>query len=87
MLFCHDNKDKMRILAKKPRKNKLKKSIADFSKPKEIFIFTRPFWFTYRGPDKLEKVAKWKLLDSKRHAKYDSDNKDHVFAAIFFVLH
>ena len=51
-------KDKRRILAKKSKEDKLKKPIAGFLEPKHILIFGRPIWFTYKDPNKLEKIAK-----------------------------
>lgn len=56
--------------------------MAYFLKPKHISIFVQPLWFAYKDFDKVEKVAKWRLLGDKRHAKYDLNNKDHFFATL-----
>lgn len=53
-----DVEDRKKILAKNSRENKLKKPMAGFSELKHILIFSKQFWFIYRNPDKLEKVAK-----------------------------
>ena len=58
MSFYFDIEDKRRILAKKLRKNNLKKLIADFLEPKYISMFGKVLWFAYKSSDKLEKVAK-----------------------------
>ncbi len=82
--FRLDVEDRRRMLAKKSREDELKKPMAGFSEPKHISMFGRPLWFAYEGPDKLEEVAKWKLLGGRRYAKYDPDDKDHVLAALSF---
>lgn len=56
--FRLDIENRRRISALKSRKDKLKKLIAYFSKPKHISIFGRLLWFAYRSSDKLKKVAK-----------------------------
>lgn len=56
--------------------------MADFSKPKNISMFGRPLWLAFEGPDTLQQVAGWKLLGGRRHAKSDSNDTDHVLAAL-----
>lgn len=58
VLFHLDVEDKKRLLAPKSRKDKLKKLMTCFSESKHISMFSKPVWFAYRSPNKLEKVAK-----------------------------
>lgn len=58
VLFYLDIEDRKRILAKNSRVDKLKKLIASFLELKYASMFGRPFWFAYKGSDKLKKVAK-----------------------------
>lgn len=60
--------------------------MTEFLEPKHILMFGGLLWFSYEGFDKLEEVAKQKLLDDKKHAKYDPDNKDHIFTTLFFYI-
>lgn len=86
MLFCLDVEDRKRILALKSREDKFKKLMAPFLQLKYISIFGRPFCFIYGGSDILEEVAKQKFLGSRRYVKYDSNNKDHIFAVLSFYV-
>lgn len=86
MSFYLDVENRRRILAKKSKEDKFKKPKASFLEPKYISIFGKPLWFIYRSPDKLEKMAKWKLLSSERYAKYNSDSKHHVLTVFLFHI-
>lgn len=74
------------MLAKKSKKDKLKKPMAGFLESKYISMFCRPLWFAYEGLDKLEEVVKWKLLSGRRYAKYDLDNKHYILAVLSFRI-
>ena len=58
VLFFLDVKDRRKILAKKSKKDKFKKLMASFSKPKYTSMFSKLLRFAYRGHNKLKKVAK-----------------------------
>lgn len=82
--FRLDVEDRTRMLDPETREKELSKPMAGFSKSKHMSMFGRPLWFAYGGPNKLEDVAKWKLLGGRRHTKYDPDDKHHVLAALSF---
>ena len=82
--FRLDIEDRKRMLEPESREKELSKPMAGFSEPSHMSMFGRPLWFTYGGPDKLEEVAKWKLLGGRRHTKYDPDDKHHVLAVLSF---
>lgn len=86
MSFRLDVKDRRKILAPKSRKDKFKKPMAPFLESKHISIFGRPLWFVYKSSNKLKEVVKWKLLSGRRCAKYDLNNKNHVFIALSFCI-
>lgn len=84
MSFQLDARNRRMILDSNLRKKELNKLIDGFSEPKHILIFNRPLWFIYKGPEKLEEIAKWKFLGGRRYVKYNPDNKDHILAARSF---
>lgn len=73
-------------MATKSKEDELKKPVTGFSEYKYISMFGRLLWFAYESPDKLEKVAKLKLLGHRKYAKYDPDNKHYVLTALFFCV-
>ncbi|KAI9771989.1 MAG: hypothetical protein M1840_001277 [Geoglossum simile] len=84
--FRLDVEDRKRMRKPKSREKELSKLITGFLKAKHIAMFGRPLWFAYNGPDKLHKVAKWKLLSDRRNARFDLKDKHHVLAVLSFRL-
>lgn len=82
MSFRLDLEDRKRMLVKESKAEELSKRMADFSKPKHFSMIGRPLWLAFEGPDTLQQVAGGKLLGGRRHAKSDSNDTDHVLAAL-----
>lgn len=58
--------------------------MAGFSESKHTLMFGKSLQFVYKDLDKLEEVAKQKLLNGRRYIIYNPNNKDHIFAGLFF---
>ncbi|KAI9864856.1 MAG: hypothetical protein M1813_002626 [Trichoglossum hirsutum] len=84
--FRLDIEDRKRMQEPKSKAEELSKPMTDFLKAKHIAMFGRPLWFAYNGPDKLHKVAEWKLLGGGRGARFDPRDKHHVLAVLSFRL-
>lgn len=65
--FRLDIEGRMRMLEPESRGKEFSKPMAGFSKPSHMSMFGGSLWFAYWGSDKLEEVAKWKLLGGGRH--------------------
>ncbi|KAI9776146.1 MAG: hypothetical protein M1839_000562 [Geoglossum umbratile] len=84
--FPLDIEDRSRMRNPVSKKEELAKSMADFSQPKHMAMFGRRLWYAYSNPQDMYNVARLKLVGGRENATYDSDNENHVFAALSFRL-
>ncbi|KAI9783978.1 MAG: hypothetical protein M1839_002923 [Geoglossum umbratile] len=84
--FPLDIEDRSRMRNPVSKKEELAKSMADFSQPKHMAMFGRRLWHAYSDAQGMYKVARLKLVGGRENATYDSDNENHVFAALSFRL-
>ncbi|KIX08960.1 uncharacterized protein Z518_00038 [Rhinocladiella mackenziei CBS 650.93] len=82
-----DVEDRRKMQNPTLRKKELRKSLKEFANLDHMAQFGRPLWYVYanEGQGMIE-LAKLKLIGGQQQGYYNSDDPNHVFAALSFRL-